>query len=105
MLPSPAVISKRSEKSHDAEDAFLGADDDCMRSLPGGRDDSGGRSRSQRGKVGMTAGDGRDDSGRFPCPVGSIALCKMDPLSMEAAMNEVTVSPKFQIVILINGVG
>jgi len=90
MLPSPAVISKRSEKSHDAEDAFLGADDDCMRSLPA---------------VEMTAGDGRDDSGRFPCPVGSIALCKMDPLSMEAAMNEVTVSPKFQIVILINGVG
>jgi hypothetical protein len=64
--PAPAVISfflpvisKRSEKSHDAEDAFLGADDDCMRSLP---------------TVEMTAGEGRDDSGPSPCPVGSIAL-------------------------------
>jgi len=42
---SPAVISKRSEKSCVSEDAFLGADDDCMRSLPAVRNDRGGRSR------------------------------------------------------------
>ena len=46
MIPPPAVISKRSEKSHDAEDAFLKAVDDCIRSLPA---------------VEMTAGVGRDD--------------------------------------------
>jgi len=56
-----AVISKRSEKSRVSEDAFLGVDDGCMRSLPlvemtagAGRDDNGGRSRGQRGQVEMT---------------------------------------------------
>ena len=48
MMQPPAVISKRSEKSRVAEDAFLGADDGCMRSLP---------------LVEMTAGEGRDDGG------------------------------------------
>jgi len=44
---SPFVISSDSEKSHSAEDAFLGADNDCMRSLPAVRDDSRGWSRRQ----------------------------------------------------------
>jgi peptidoglycan/LPS O-acetylase OafA/YrhL len=45
---APAVISKRSEKSHDAEDATPEAEEDCMRSLP---------------PVEMTAWVGRGDSG------------------------------------------
>jgi len=48
MMPPPAVISKRSEKSRVSKDALVGADDGCMRSLPA---------------VEMTAGEGRDDSG------------------------------------------
>jgi len=42
-------LSKRSEKSRVSEDAFLGADDGCMRSLP---------------LVEMTAGEGREGRGR-----------------------------------------
>ena len=45
VMPPPAVISKRSEKSRVAEDAFLRADDGFMRSLPA---------------VEMTAGAGRE---------------------------------------------
>jgi len=45
-IPLSAVISKRSEKSRVFEDAFLGADDGCMRSLTAFE---------------MTAGVGRDD--------------------------------------------